>query len=938
VDTVIVRTDLPEVNAATVAKWLALFVRPGDVAELRGLHVQQRYGRPQTVAGFFDGAHLDEMAREALALTSKARGVYFTLNPLKPEILARCANRTKNADTGDLASDHHVARRRWLLCDVDAVRLAGIGATDAEKTAALDVVNAIRHNLDALGWPAPILADSGNGFHLFYPLDLPAADGGVVERCLAALASRFDTDAAKVDKAVHNAARIVKVPGTEARKGDATIDRPHRRGAILDVPAELRSVPPHLLDALAAEAPPAPSASVPSAPPVPLASAERNGGRNHRLDVPRWLRDRGIGFRQKEALDAKGRTVFALDACPFNPDHKDAAVFQAVDGKLGFHCFHDSCGGRGWQDCKETIGAPDPDHFDPPLRGRKRDRAGDKEGGSHAALLVGIGLAGFELFHDSDTAYATRIGTAQTVALASRAFREKLAYAFFVAKGRVPSGEALRAALDTLAGKAKFEGSALAVRVRLAELDGAIYLDLGREDWAAVRITTAGWELVTQYPVRFRHPRGLQPLPLPTPGGNLDALRDLLNLESEHDWRLIVGWLLAALRPSGPYPVLVLTGEQGSAKSTTARLLRSLVDPNAAPLRSQPRDGRDLVIAAGNSWILALDNLSYIPPWLSDCLCRLATGGGFATRELYTDAEEVLFDSQRPVILTSIEDVCERGDLLDRALIVRLPAIPEEKRRPESEFWAGADAVRPAILGALLDAVRAGLATLPRIHLDRLPRMADFATWGTACEPGLSWPPGAFLDAYAGNVADANELALDGSPLWPALRQLVDSHTTWEGTATALLDELGRLAGDKTTAARGWPKKPHVLTGRLRRLAPNLRRAGVQIDFGRAGGRRNQKRIRLEAAKVADGASEASEASENPKNVAPVRTLADASEGTSDGSRTLPAPVVDRGKDGVRTLADASDASSDSSEARAVEAQSLPDLHELFPDEPGPYR
>src|SRR5262249_54050728 len=147
--------------------------------------------------------------------------------------------------------------------------------------------------------------------------------------------------------------------------------------------------------------------------------------------------------------------------------------------------------------------------------------------------------------------------------------------------------------------------------------------------------------------------------------------------------------------------------------------------------------------------------------WLSDCLCRLATGGGFATRELYTDADEVLFDSQRPVIITSIEDVADRGDLLDRAVIVRLPAIPEEKRRRESGFWAAAVAALPAILGALLDAVAAGLRNLPGVRLDRLPRMADFAAWVTACEPALGWPPGSFLAAYRGNVADANELALD---------------------------------------------------------------------------------------------------------------------------------------------------------------------------------
>jgi hypothetical protein len=222
--------------AERIAAALALFIGPDDVTELRALHVTQRYGRPATVAGFFDDAHLAEMAAAALELTEKARGVYFTMNPLKREILARAANRIKLAEQGDSASDAHVARRRWLLLDIDPQRVAGISATDAEKAAARQVADAIRQYLDAAGWPAPILADSGNGWHLFYRIDLPADDGGIVARCLAALAQRFDTDAAKVDTTVHNPARIVKVPFTLARKGDGTDDRPHRRGGIVEMP------------------------------------------------------------------------------------------------------------------------------------------------------------------------------------------------------------------------------------------------------------------------------------------------------------------------------------------------------------------------------------------------------------------------------------------------------------------------------------------------------------------------------------------------------------------------------------------------------------------------------------------------------------------------------------------------------------------------------
>ena len=167
--------------------------------------------------------------------------------------------------------------------------------------------------------------------------------------------------------------------------------------------------------------------------------------------------------------------------------------------------------------------------------------------------------------------------------------------------------------------------------------------------------------------------------------------------------------------------MLALTGEQGSAKSSLAALLRSLVDPNTAPLRTLPRNDQDLFIAATNGYVIAIDNVSSLPPWLSDSLCRLSTGGGFGTRKLYTNTDEVLLDATRPIILTGIEDVATRGDLADRSMPVRLDPIPEERRRPEREISAEFESARPRILGALLNAISHGLCHLATTRLDRLP-------------------------------------------------------------------------------------------------------------------------------------------------------------------------------------------------------------------------
>jgi hypothetical protein len=209
------------------------------VVELRALDVRQRWGRTQNESGYFDHDHLNDMAKAALELEKDAVGVYFTLNPLIPGMIFRCSNRVDRAKEGKSTSDQHVARRKWLLVDADPVREpSDIPSTDQEKAAARTSINAVRDYLAGEDWPDPIMADSGNGYHLLYPIDLPRDDDGLVKRCLEVLAQRFDRDQVKIDRKVFNPARITKLYGTLSRKGDHTEARPHRRSRILHIPED----------------------------------------------------------------------------------------------------------------------------------------------------------------------------------------------------------------------------------------------------------------------------------------------------------------------------------------------------------------------------------------------------------------------------------------------------------------------------------------------------------------------------------------------------------------------------------------------------------------------------------------------------------------------------------------------------------------------------
>jgi hypothetical protein len=269
-----------------------------------------------------------------------------------------------------------------------------------------------------------------------------------------------------------------------------------------------------------------------------------------------------------------------------------------------------------------------------------------------ADILINIAQS-TELFHTPDkNGFANIVidGHRETWRIRAKDFRRWLAQRFFEETGGAPSSAALQSALNVIEARALFKAPEHEVHIRVGALDGRLYLDLNDDKWRAVEIDATGWRVIDNPPVRFRRARGMKLMPIPAGGGSIDALRSFLNVRSDADFVLVVAWALACLRNCGPYPLIVLSGEQGSAKSTFSGILRALLDPNIAPLRALARENRDLFIAANNGHMLAIDNVSGLPDWISDPLCRLATGGGFAVRAHYSDKDEVLFDAARPVM------------------------------------------------------------------------------------------------------------------------------------------------------------------------------------------------------------------------------------------------------------------------------------------------
>jgi hypothetical protein len=462
-----------------------------------------------------------------------------------------------------------------------------------------------------------------------------------------------------------------------------------------------------------------------------------------------------------------------------------------------------------------------------------------------------------ELFHSPDgTPYADISVNEhrETWQLQSKGLEHFLKKKFYEETSITPKQDAWRAAIDILEAKARYDSLERDVYVRVGQLDRKIFVDLGDTEWRAIEIGTHSWNIIKNPPVRFRRAPGMLPLPEPEAGGSIDALRPFVNVTNEADFVLVVAWVLGALHYPGPYPLLVLSGEHGTAKSTCASILQHLVDPSSATRQALPREERDVFIAAKNRHVLAFDNLSTLRGWVSDCLCRLSTGGSQASRRYYTNDGEVLFAAQRPVIINGIEDLVRRQDLADRAIFITLQPIEKAHRLPEQKLWSKFKGEQPRILGALLDALAHGLRTLPEIDERELPRMADFALRLMACE-GALWPRGTFLNAYARNREEAMEAAIQADQVASAVVALMTVRTMrttilqgisarearWEGTASDLLRELDALIDDRARRDKSWPKVPQLLSNRLRRAASFLRERGIEITSTRQG--RDRTRI-----------------------------------------------------------------------------------------------
>ncbi len=526
------------------------------------------------------------------------------------------------------------------------------------------------------------------------------------------------------------------------------------------------------------------------------------------------------GFAPQSAADLESLIVASDDPDALVKQIAEAGLSRVVEEAL-LHKLKDKFGA--------TLGALRAD-----LSRYKSDDSGS--GDSTATRLVGLAAELCELWHDKDgNAFAsfTRSGSdgvshREHWNVNSSGYREWLSRQAHTELGTAPSSEAIKSAQNALAGMAKFDGEEHQPARRVAKDDAGYWIDLCDDKWCAILVTATGWRIVPSPTVRFVRTKAMRPLSIPLPLGTLTPLWSLCNIPEE-DRPLVLAWMLECYRSDTPYPVLELIGEQGSAKSTTQETLRTFIDPNKVMLRGRPKGVEDVFVAAGCNHLISLENISGISSEFSDALCTIATGGGHASRQFYTNDEENIIEAHNPVVLNGIGAVIVRSDLLDRAIALCLPAIGE--RLTEEEHNTQLHLAAPGILGALLDLFVKTLSVLPSVLTppSQRPRMADFAKLGEAMHRAMGHTAGEFLELYTHHRRDAIRRTVDSSPVAVACMKFVTAGLTYAGTVQGLLVQLVTMMPEKEREDY-WPRSPRGLGDALRRVAPALRQIGIHVS------------------------------------------------------------------------------------------------------------
>lgn len=438
------------------------------------------------------------------------------------------------------------------------------------------------------------------------------------------------------------------------------------------------------------------------------------------------------------------------------------------------------------------------------------------------------------LFHDTfEEAYAAIMnnGHREIFEIENRKFVSWLNNLYYSNQRKIANKENVNQAKELLIGKALFDNEEISLDTRMAEYDNAFWYDLSDNDWKAVKIAEDGWQIVDNPPIlfkRFNHQKTQFP---PSKNGDIKRLLRYINLKDNHT--LFLCWLVCCFVPKIPHAMPIFFGEKGAAKTTTCILLKKLIDPSITETLTIQKDPRSLAVNLQKHWFLPFDNVSRIDEETSDTLCRAITGGSIQQRRLNTNADDYIFVFQKCLALNGINNVANRPDLLDRAILIELCRIDESDRRELRELMSEFDNDIQYILGGIFDTLSKAMKIYPTVKLDRLPRMADFARWGYAIGEALGGLGNEFLEQYRTNQNIRNVEVIHSNVVATLIVELMKNRSEWKG----LISELHKVLEENflqcgiSSKCKEFPAKPNALSRKIKEIESNLKEVGISFTI-----------------------------------------------------------------------------------------------------------
>ncbi|AVQ37756.1 hypothetical protein C7M56_03285 [Clostridium botulinum] len=783
---------------------------PSEVREIRILNTDKG-----TISGYFND---EEKLLEAIKPYNGKYNIFVTINEVSKDLLARSFNRLTNRAKNS-TGDSDIRKITSILIDIDSKRPSGISSTDNELKEALKTGDEIKTFLYSMGFPNPIMALSGNGKHLVYRVGLEnnSENKQLIKNFLEVLHEMFSNNKAEVDRTTFNPARISKLYGTIACKGDSTPERPHRQSKVLESPENIEEVTVDLIK------------SVVNMKPIQEEVSNKSCNSSNGFKLEEFFSRNNIEV--KEVKPWGKAKMYIPRTCPWSDEHDDGSyIIKFPNGAISAGCHHNSCSEQSWKTLREK--------YEPKAQEKKTeysDNNSKKERKSQADVMIELAIdAGDKFFHDDlKECYVAleKNGNPIVYRINERDYKSFLVKRFFKETKKAPSKDSINQAIGVLQAIAQYDGEEINIAKRCAEKNNTIYYDLGDGNWTFIKITQKGWEVDESGQILFIRRKNMKPQVMPERYEDISIIDRHYRFKTKEDRILHTVSLVTKFLKIGN-PITVYHGEKGASKTTTMRMDRNIVDPSVREVISMPKSTTDLSLVLHNNYVPCIDNIDNISAEKSDILCTAATGGGFSRRKLFTDDEETIYEFKVPVILNGINVVTTRPDLLDRSLLLGLERIPEEERKEERKVWQEFERDKPKMLGAIFHTISKAMGIYPTTDLKKLGRMADFTRWGYAIAEACGIGGEIFLKAYLYNQYKANDEAVSSNPIATAIIRLMETTQCFEGTPSKLLETLNSIAEDEKIdiKSRLWAKEPNVLTRRLNELKSNFLMEGITFS------------------------------------------------------------------------------------------------------------